>query len=145
MPEPVSFTVLGEPKSQPRVKACRRGSFVHIYTPATAKEWKESVGNAAKAAVESPLTGALFLSLIFSFARPKSHLTTTGALRKGVNVQHIIKPDVDNLAKAVMDALTDAGIWKDDTQIVSLEVSKRYSQPETEGVIVTIEPADGLD
>jgi crossover junction endodeoxyribonuclease RusA len=38
------------------------------------------------------------------------------------------KPDPDNLAKAVMDALTDCGMWRDDAQIVVLEVTKRFGQ-----------------
>ena len=33
--------------------------------------------------------------------------------------------DVDNLAKATLDALTHAGIWADDSQVVSLCITKR--------------------
>ena len=33
--------------------------------------------------------------------------------------------DVDNLAKATLDALTHAGIWQDDSQVVSLCITKR--------------------
>ena len=33
--------------------------------------------------------------------------------------------DVDNLAKATLDALTHAGIWHDDSQVVSLCITKR--------------------
>ena len=33
--------------------------------------------------------------------------------------------DVDNLAKATLDALTNAGIWADDSQVVSLCITKR--------------------
>ena len=33
--------------------------------------------------------------------------------------------DVDNLAKATLDALTNAGIWVDDSQVVSLCMTKR--------------------
>ena len=36
------------------------------------------------------------------------------------------KPDVDNYAKSVLDAATDAGVWDDDTQVQSLEVIKDW-------------------
>ncbi len=133
----ITFDVLGEPKSQPRPKAMRRGSFVHIYTPATAKAWKGLVASAAKPFLSPvPLEGPLTLSLDFRFIRPKSHFTTTGALTKSARRAHTTKPDADNLAKAVMDALTDAGLWKDDDQIVSLSVTKTYA--ETQGVTVRL-------
>jgi Holliday junction resolvase RusA-like endonuclease len=36
------------------------------------------------------------------------------------------RPDTDNLVKAVMDALTDAGVWDDDTVVVNEGCRKRY-------------------
>lgn len=50
---------------------------------------------------------------------------------------HISKPDVDNLAKAVLDACTDAGVWHDDSQIIQLSITKTY-EPIT-GARLTIE------
>ena len=39
------------------------------------------------------------------------------------------RPDVDNFAKAALDAVTKAGcIWKDDDQVVHLRVKKAYSK-----------------
>ncbi|WP_167507045.1 MULTISPECIES: RusA family crossover junction endodeoxyribonuclease [unclassified Mesorhizobium] len=34
--------------------------------------------------------------------------------------------DVDNLAKAILDAMTAAGVWLDDAQVVELTCRKRY-------------------
>jgi Holliday junction resolvase RusA-like endonuclease len=36
------------------------------------------------------------------------------------------KPDADNLAKAVLDALTDVSAWTDDSLVVSLSIVKTY-------------------
>lgn len=134
----LTFVVAGEPKAQPRAKAARIGGFIRIYTPNTAKAWKEAVAAAAKKAAGSKwqtLEGPLELLLSFRFARPKAHFLKSG-LRPTAPVHHTKKPDADNLAKAVMDALTDAGIWADDDQIVSLHIVKSYEDPE--GCSVTI-------
>ena len=73
----------------------------------------------------NPLTGAIRCRLLFTFARPKSHLTTKGHLRKGAPVLHVYKPDSDNLAKFVLDALNGT-YYRDDSQIYDLSVHKRY-------------------
>ena len=47
-----------------------------------------------------------------------------------------VKPDADNLAKAICDAINGV-VWKDDVQVVDLTLKKRYSmQP---GVAVRID------
>jgi len=70
-------------------------------------------------------TSPVECSLVFTFARPRSHRTSKGALRKGVPERHIYKPDTDNLAKFVLDALNGV-YYKDDSQVYSLRVLKRY-------------------
>jgi len=37
------------------------------------------------------------------------------------------KPDLTNLIKGVEDALTKAGFWRDDKQVVSFSAEKRYA------------------
>lgn len=37
--------------------------------------------------------------------------------------------DADNYAKSALDALTHAGAWLDDSQVVDLHVRKRFAQP----------------
>ena len=135
---PLTFTVSGEPKSQPRVKAMRCGGFIRIYTPKTADEWKGLVASAARPFLPAePIRGPLRLSLAFRFKRPASHLTSKGALTKSAPTAHISKPDTDNLGKAIMDTLTDVGLWKDDCQVVDLRATKTYDADE--GVTINLE------
>lgn len=44
------------------------------------------------------------------------------------------KPDADNVAKLVMDALTRAGVWVDDTVVAQLEVRRWWVGVDREGV-----------
>ena len=63
--------------------------------------------------------------LTFTYERPKSHFTSKGKLRSGIPLKHVYKPDADNLAKFVLDALNGT-FYKDDSQIYQLTVVKRY-------------------
>lgn len=42
-------------------------------------------------------------------------------------IAHTKKPDLDNMAKQLKDAMTRAGFWHDDRQVVSLRCSKLYA------------------
>lgn len=38
------------------------------------------------------------------------------------------RPDCDNYVKEIKDCMTELGFWKDDAQVVNLNVIKRYSE-----------------
>jgi len=42
---------------------------------------------------------------------------------------HTARPDLDNIIKATLDGLVDAGVLDDDKCVVSLRCSKRYAAP----------------
>lgn len=129
----IQFAVSGEPKPQPRPRAFARklaggGYAARVFDAGTAEAWKSLVAQAAKPWLPAtPCQEALRLSLVFEFARPKAHFTTRGVLRANAPCHPMGKGDVDNLAKAVLDALTQIGLWRDDGQVVKLEVVKRYA------------------
>ncbi|MEE8382241.1 MAG: RusA family crossover junction endodeoxyribonuclease [Thermodesulfobacteriota bacterium] len=111
------FIILGNPIAQGRPRFARRGNFVVTYDPEKSKEWKNEIIRQAVAQKAEVLEGALRVELMFRMKRPKS-------LPKKVKY-HIKKPDLDNLAKAVLDALS--GIcYNDDSQIVSMGLFKSY-------------------
>lgn len=139
----------GEPKPQPRPKAARRGGFIQIYTPATAKEWRSAVESAVKDqkasedledASGSIFSGPLSLRLTFFLKRPQRLMRAKDP--DGV-VSHTATPDCDNLAKAVMDAITDTNVvWGDDSQVQDLLISKRYVAKEGRtGCQIQIKPS----
>lgn len=123
MSKSVTFFVFADPVAQPRVKAVNRGGFTRVYTPSTANKYKEvirwhAVGHWMRPPSQLPIA----LELQFLFARPKSMVWKKRAMPRTL---HTTKPDVDNLCKAVMDALSGI-IFEDDRQVAKLVVSKGY-------------------
>lgn len=144
-PTSIEFFVIGEPKAQPRAKAFARQFGAkwqaRVYDPGTAEGWKGQIALAAKPHMpEQPLEGPIQLILAFMTPRPKSHFTKKG-LRPNAEFWNVKKPDLDNYAKAVMDALTCLGVWKDDSQVSSLQITKRYTNSAS-GVNVCISPLE---
>lgn len=119
----IAFTVYGTPiqKGSARafyVKQIAR-AVVTSDTRRGLKAWERSIRDAAQGHAGTLLLDAVDVWLDFYLPRPKS-------LPKKV-VHNIKKPDVDKLARAALDALTGV-LWKDDSQVVSLIVSKQYQR-----------------
>ena len=137
----IHFRVDGAPIAQPRVKATVRGKHAAVYDPGTANGWK------AKVALESrsqrpaePLLGEILVSMKLYLPRPKRLCRVKDP---DCALHHIAKPDCDNLAKAILDALTDDGWWRDDSQVCCLHVWKFYhakgGRPGAEITVATLE------
>lgn len=144
--KPITFHVIGIPKGQPRVKAFARGKHAGVYDPGTADEWKlyvragflkafdEMAADAAKPLFTVPVAA----TLNFYLPRPKGHYRANGELKPTAPFYHTGRPDADNLAKAVLDALTNAGAWADDGIVCELRVTKTLGK--RPGCEVKIEP-----
>lgn len=50
-----------------------------------------------------------------------------------------VPPDIDKLCRAILDALTDAGVWVDDSQVVDLGATKIYASGIHVGAHITVE------
>lgn len=120
------------PQGRPRFRIVTpkgKKPFVSVYDPETSRKWKEEVMRQAVASGHEMLEGALSMELIFYMPRPKS-------LPKKIEY-HVKKPDVDNLAKAVKDAM-EGVFYKNDSQVCTLRVKKVYCEDHP-GVYVRIE------
>jgi len=120
--------IFGTPKAQPRPRAFARNGKARMYDPGTAEAWKSDIAGQTKKLHNMQLEGPLKVYLFFSFERPKSHFKTDGKSLKPNSPKRYFtkKPDADNLAKAVLDALTAMGVWKDDSQVVILDTTKTW-------------------
>jgi crossover junction endodeoxyribonuclease RusA len=69
---------------------------------------------------QPPMTGAVVMGLEFVLPRPASTPKTRTPLA-------IKRPDWDKLSRAVCDAITSAGVYKDDSQVIDAWVHKRLA------------------
>lgn len=121
----ITFSVSGEPVPQPRPRVSTAGGFARAYVPAQhpVHAYRHSLAAAARAAGLGQTGEPLNVVIDAVFVRPKSHMTKAGVKP---TAPRLPRPDVDNLAKAVLDALQD--VMGDDTNVARLVVEKSYGQ-----------------
>lgn len=135
----IQFTVYGTPVAQGRPRATTVNGNVRMYDPANSRDFKKYVRLVASEHRPSTLLyGPLAMKVdiykpsLKSFSKKKSIAAEKGELRP------VTKPDVDNYVKGIKDALKSV-IWKDDSQVVDLHISKWYSEtPRVEVIIKEI-------
>ncbi len=118
----ISFTLKQKPqaKQRPRFNSKTKA----VYTPQATKDYETSIAWAYKQAKGQLLDGAVAIEIHAYFEPPKSD--RYGHMLIGL-IDHIKRPDVDNLAKAVLDGLNGVA-FKDDSHVVSLHITKAYSE-----------------
>ena len=84
--------------------------------------------------------GAVALFAEFYFPRPKGHFGKAGNLLPSAPTRHVTKPDCSKLVRAIEDSLTDAGVWVDDNQVVTIAAAKHYADLRPPGAQITVTP-----
>lgn len=100
----------------------------HMYTPSATVEameriqlaWKVVAGNA-----KAPMGRPVRVDITCSRPLPK------GRPRRVDSEPDVVKPDVDNVAKLVLDALNGLA-WHDDSQVMALHVRKTHRTRDAE-------------
>ncbi len=134
-PNLIEFWLPGNPvaASRPRVSP-RRTYYAGPYA-----KWRQWAPQYCRDNLEGgPLDGPLAVTLRCVFERPKSHYRTgKNSDKLRADAPGYPYPDIDNLGKAVLDALNKVA-WHDDKQVVSLGIKKEYGlEP---GCQVTVVP-----
>jgi Holliday junction resolvase RusA-like endonuclease len=138
----MQFTIDSPPVSKGRPKFSKIGGFVRTYTPKKTSDYETIVRETAQQAMgpTEPLETPTAVYLYIRLPIPKSyHKKRLQACLKGLE-RPIKKPDIDNLAKSVLDGLNGI-VYKDDGQIVSLHVTKVYASVPGVDVLVREELA----
>ena len=124
----VIFEVKGKPFGKQRPKFSRRGRFITTYTPRETVEYERKVrdsyrkkyGNNYK--LNSPVQANI--TAYYKIPTGTSAIKRKKMLEKEILPQ--IKPDTDNIAKAILDPLNKL-VYDDDAQVVKLNIEKYYS------------------
>ena len=119
----IKFIVLGKPqgKARPRFNTYTG----RTYTPSKTGAYERLIALCFKQAGGKKLAGAIEIKIECFYQIAKSHTKAAKALMESGQIQATIKPDLDNVAKAVLDGLNGLA-FDDDKQVVRLEISKRY-------------------
>jgi Holliday junction resolvase RusA-like endonuclease len=118
-PKPQGSKVLGQRKD---------GTAFMREANSKARPWRSVVIEALKPLATEPLGGAVRVHL--HFYMPLLKKTPQYPITRS-------SYDVDKLARNMLDAITQAGIIKDDSQVVSLITTKEYA--ERSGVQIRVE------
>ncbi|KXG42863.1 RusA family crossover junction endodeoxyribonuclease [Tepidibacillus decaturensis] len=124
----IQFTVYGEPVAQGRPRATTINGHIRMYDPKKSSDYKDYVRLvASEKAPKHLLTGQIEMKVRIyrpipkSFSKKKTSQAELGLIRPTT------KPDADNYLKAIKDALKMV-IWKDDSQVVDVQIGKWYSE-----------------
>jgi crossover junction endodeoxyribonuclease RusA len=140
----VTFQVLGEPQPQGsktafvrthpngdpvRMAGGRIMCGVRDANAARLKPWRKAVAHAARTVMgpRAPLLGPLVVEATFTMAKPAS-------APKRRRVWPDTRPDVDKLLRALLDGLTDGGVYADDGQVVAALAFKAYPAEASTGL-----------
>lgn len=124
------------PKFRQVKKKGQKFATTMVYYPNDYLKWESEISDALRPLVIRKHSGPVKLEATFAFPVPPSLSKKEKAERLDVG-WHTQKPDRDNLAKALMDALNHVGIWDDDSQVCTGNVEKRWSEQGYIAVTVT--------
>lgn len=132
----IKVVIPGEPVPKGRPRVTRYGTYTPKKTQLAEKAVKEALTRMPKFEAGRPL-GA---QIEFFLGIPKSaSKTRQKAMREGL-LMPTKRPDLDNLAKLVLDAM-NKDVFPDDSAIVELYISKFYDDnPRTEIELWEVEP-----
>lgn len=116
----------------PRPKQRPRFTNGHTYTPKETIEYEAVVGFYARRSLKQPLSGALRVRMDFYLPIPKSWSKAKKTAAERGDIRPASKPDIDNLAKAILDGMNGGIAYADDSQIVELICNEWYGDPRTE-------------
>lgn len=135
--------VPGIPQPQGSARAFVRGTRAVVTSDnPRLRPWRQAVTASAWEAYRgsSPEAGPVYVELRFVFPRPTSHFGKKG-LRPSAPAHPAVRPDLDKVTRACLDALTESGAIRDDSLVVELLAVKSYGdEPGVRLVVSTEDP-----
>ena len=121
----IKFIIPGEPEGKGRHRTTKTGG---TYTPPKTARYERFIQRQYNLTCndEKTITGACGVDIRAYYRIPASATKKKRAAMLAGDIRPTKKPDVDNIAKVVLDALNGIA-YKDDAQIVSQSIEKWYS------------------
>lgn len=135
----LNFRVNGLPAPKGSVTRMRNGAYLPAGTAASRmnfQNWKDNIASAARVHMgeQKPWHGGIRMMAEFQLPVP----TTTIRKHQRGWFPHVKRPDVDKLARALLDPLKGIA-WVDDSQVCFLTVNKVYAWDGRHGAFVIID------
>lgn len=129
------YTIKGRPKATPRPRATVSGRKAYVYNKPEYKQWLNDAAAQIRAQQEEnnfPVVDSVCtVQITFVFRRTKQHMKKGDTLQR---IPHGVKPDLDNLCKAAIDAAQQAGAITDDKLVHYISAIKLYGTHDGDGV-----------
>jgi len=160
MNHPITLVIYGKPAPQGSKRHIGKG--VMVESSKAVKPWREDVRSAAAKLINCdcpdqcggllpgyPIDGPVVVRMVFTSTRPRTHYRTgknSHLLRGSAPARPSTAPDLSKLIRSTEDALTAAGLWRDDARVVEYErAAKVWAGEDPEaldapGVRITIRP-----
>lgn len=120
----VKFTIPGVPIPKARPRVPRKG---HAFTPKKTKDYEALVKDVYNLTVGKYLgDSAIVATIDLYFPIPESYSKSKKRRIADGEIKHTKRPDVDNCAKAILDALNEVA-YRDDSQVVESRITKHYA------------------
>lgn len=128
----IHFTYHGEAVGKGRPRVSRRGMYVHTYTPEKTRVFEEAIRFEFMASNCEPMPvypreTPLRIIVRIGVSIPQSYSKKKQALCRDGSIVPNKRPDLDNIYKAVADALNGYA-FADDSQIVEIVAWKEYAE-----------------
>lgn len=121
--------IMTKPMTKQRPRFNRNGI---VFTPKQTTDYEKLIATKWKEKYKIPTEKAVEVDLYFTFERPKSWTK-----KKRENMKfHTLKPDVDNLEKAILDGLNKVA-FVDDKQVFSVSAKKYYADYNSIRIVIT--------
>ena len=141
------IVVYGEPGAQGSKRFLRTtatGKGIMVEQNAKVEPWRQDVKKAAEAVLDQlgrpePFQGAVACRMVFTFLRPPS-------VKRNKRPWPSVAPDLSKLCRSTEDALTSAGVWRDDCLVTEYtRLAKVYANEDPDaldraGVLIVILP-----
>ena len=112
-----------DPVAKGRPKFTRTG---HAYTPKKTSDYEKAIRDYYQEEGGELFVGPIEVKLVFQMPVPKGYPKRVKSQIEDGTIKHIKRPDLDNMAKAILDALNEVA-FTDDSHITKLTLVKRYS------------------